>query len=123
MPNFIDRRLNPKDKSLGNRQRFLTRAREELKRTIKDQIKSDKIVDVDAAHGVPMPGRGAGEPTFRPAANTGNREHVLPGNKTFQEGDTIKRPGGGGQGKGGREGAEDGEGNDAFQPWAVVAGH
>ena len=27
MPNVIDRRLNPKDKSLGNRQRFLRRAR------------------------------------------------------------------------------------------------
>ncbi|TIN59637.1 MAG: DUF444 family protein, partial [Mesorhizobium sp.] len=26
MPIFIDRRLNPKDKSLGNRQRFLRRA-------------------------------------------------------------------------------------------------
>jgi serine protein kinase len=43
MPNFIDRRLNPKDKSLGNRQRFLKRAREELKRSIKDQIKSDRL--------------------------------------------------------------------------------
>ena len=32
MPTLIDRRLNPKDKSLGNRQRFLKRAREELKR-------------------------------------------------------------------------------------------
>ena len=55
MPNFIDRRLNPKDKSLGNRQRFLKRAREELKRVIKEQVKSDRIIDVDAAHGVPMP--------------------------------------------------------------------
>ncbi|TIU39703.1 MAG: DUF444 family protein, partial [Mesorhizobium sp.] len=35
MPIFIDRRLNPKDKSLGNRQRFLRRAREELKRSIR----------------------------------------------------------------------------------------
>ncbi|TIX44714.1 MAG: DUF444 family protein, partial [Mesorhizobium sp.] len=34
MPIFVDRRLNPKDKSLGNRQRFLKRAREELKRSI-----------------------------------------------------------------------------------------
>ena len=55
MPNFIDRRLNPKDKSLGNRQRFLRRAREELKRSIKDQITTGKIADVDAEHAVPMP--------------------------------------------------------------------
>jgi hypothetical protein len=30
----VDRRLNPKSKSLGNRQRFLRRARDELKRTM-----------------------------------------------------------------------------------------
>ena len=46
MPIFIDRRLNPKDKSLGNRQRFLRRAREELKRSIRDSIRSGKISDV-----------------------------------------------------------------------------
>ncbi|WP_292406286.1 DUF444 family protein, partial [Mesorhizobium sp.] len=55
MPIFIDRRLNPKDKSLGNRQRFLKRAREELKRSIRDQIRTGKIADVDAEHAVSMP--------------------------------------------------------------------
>ena len=50
MPIFIDRRLNPKDKSLGNRQRFLRRAREELKRSLRDRIRSGKIADVDAEH-------------------------------------------------------------------------
>ncbi|WP_160006127.1 YeaH/YhbH family protein [Rhizobium sp. 18055] len=114
MPNFIDRRLNPKDKSLGNRQRFLKRARDELKRAIKDQIKSDRIVDVDAAHGVPMPARGAGEPTFRPSPNTGNREHVLPGNKEFSAGDRISKPESGGGGGGGH-GSGGGGGDDEFQ--------
>ncbi|TIY09026.1 MAG: DUF444 family protein, partial [Mesorhizobium sp.] len=47
MPIFVDRRLNPKDKSLGNRQRFLKRAREELKRSIRDRIRTGKIADVD----------------------------------------------------------------------------
>ena len=51
MPNFIDRRLNPKDKSLGNRQRFLRRARAELKRTINEQIKSGKITDIPLQEG------------------------------------------------------------------------
>ena len=46
MPIFIDRRLNPKDKSLGNRQRFLRRAREELSGAISEQIRSGKIADV-----------------------------------------------------------------------------
>ncbi|QFY63969.1 YeaH/YhbH family protein (plasmid) [Rhizobium grahamii] len=112
MPNFIDRRLNPKDKSLGNRQRFLKRAREELKRAIKDQVKSDRIVDVDAAHGVPIPTRGAGEPTFRPSFGSGKRQHVLPGNRDYSAGDRLTKPeaGAGGIGKG----AGRGESEDEF---------
>ncbi|MBL0373873.1 YeaH/YhbH family protein [Rhizobium sp. KVB221] len=114
MPNFIDRRLNPKDKSLGNRQRFLKRARDEIKRAIRDQVKSDRIIDVDAAHGVPMPKRGAGEPTFQPAANSGERQYVLPGNKEFSPGDRLLKPDGAGGG-GGRGGAGQGESEDDFQ--------
>lgn len=112
MPNFIDRRLNPKDKSLGNRQRFLKRAREELKRAIKEQVKSDKIADVDAAHGVPMPKRGAGEPTFQPSSGSGEREYILPGNKEYMAGDKLSRPQGGGGGSG--RGAGRGESEDDF---------
>ena len=114
MPNFIDRRLNPKDKSLGNRQRFLKRAREELKRVIKEQVKTDRIIDVDAAHGVPMPTDGANEPTFQPARGSGERNYVLPGNKQFSAGDRLPKPeaGGGGGGRG-RPGT--GESEDDFQ--------
>ena len=101
MPNFIDRRLNPKDRSLGNRQRFIKRVHDELKRSIRDQVKSDKIADVDTAHGVPVPRRGADEPGFRHAADSGERHHVLPGNEDFSVGDRINKPqGGGGQGGG-----------------------
>ncbi len=102
MPNFIDRRLNPKDKSLGNRQRFLRRAREELKRTINDQIKSGKITDVDAEHSVPIPAKGTSEPSFQHAPGSGRKQYVLPGNKEFRAGDRIPKPvlGGGGSGKG-----------------------
>ncbi|UVK56741.1 YeaH/YhbH family protein [Mesorhizobium sp. AR02] len=93
MPIFIDRRLNPKDKSLGNRQRFLRRAREELKRSIRDQIRIGRIADVDAEHAVPMPERGTGEPTFNNARNGGMRQHILPGNRHFSPGDLIPKPG------------------------------
>ncbi|MER9843869.1 YeaH/YhbH family protein [Mesorhizobium australicum] len=96
MPIFIDRRLNPKDKSLGNRQRFLRRAREELKRSIRDQIRAGRIADVDAEHVVPMPERGTGEPTFNDARDTGRRRHILPGNRQFSQGDLIAKPGQGG---------------------------
>jgi uncharacterized sporulation protein YeaH/YhbH (DUF444 family) len=93
MPIFIDRRLNPKDRSLGNRQRFLRRAREELKRSIRDRIRTGKISDVDAAHSVSMPARGTGEPRFEDARDSGRRRHVLPGNEHFTPGDRIAKPG------------------------------
>jgi uncharacterized sporulation protein YeaH/YhbH (DUF444 family) len=98
MPIVIDRRLNPKDKSIGNRRRFLQRAREELKRTIKDQIRTGKITDVDAEHSVSMPVRGTSEPTFRNAGNAGRRDHILPGNRQFEPGDRLPKPGQSGSG-------------------------
>ncbi len=113
MPNFIDRRLNPKDKSLGNRQRFLKRAREELKRTIKERVKSGKIADVDAEQNVSMPARGVNEPAFQPDSNSGERRHVLPGNREFAAGDRIPKRGSGGGA--GNAGAGTGQSEDEFQ--------
>lgn len=113
MPYFIDRRLNPKDKSLGNRQRFLKRAREELKRAIKEQIKTGKISEVDAKHSVPMPVRDTKEPSFRPDVQTGERRYVLPGNKEFTPGDRLPKPGGAGGGL--DRGAGIGEAEDNFR--------
>ncbi|WP_274425833.1 YeaH/YhbH family protein [Chelativorans sp. YIM 93263] len=113
MPNFIDRRLNPKDKSLGNRRRFLKRAREELKRTIKEQVKSGKIADVDDKHSVPMPAKDTSEPSFQNFSGSGQRDFVLPGNKEFTAGDRIPKQGSGGGGKGG--GAGTGESEDDFR--------
>jgi uncharacterized sporulation protein YeaH/YhbH (DUF444 family) len=96
MPIFIDRRLNPKDKSLGNRQRFLHRAREELKRGIREQVRRGSISDVDAEHEVSMPARRTDEPRFQEAGDSGERKHVLPGNREFTAGDRIPKPEGGG---------------------------
>lgn len=98
MPIFVDRRLNPKDKSLGNRQRFLKRAREELKRSIRDRIRTGKIADVDSEHAVSMPARGTAEPSFSDAKDSGKRQHILPGNKHFAPGDRVPKPGQGGGG-------------------------
>lgn len=96
MPIFIDRRLNPKDKSLGNRQRFLKRAREELKRSIRDQVRTGRIADVDREHAVPLPRQGTSEPAFSEAKDSGRRQHILPGNRTFSTGDLIPKPDHGG---------------------------
>jgi len=113
MPNFIDRRLNPKDKSLGNRQRFLRRARDELKRAINDRVRSGKIDAVGEDQVIPIPRKGIGEPTFQRAPHSGRREEVLPGNKTFGTGDRIPRPAAG-SGKG-SDPSSSGDGEDDFQ--------
>jgi len=101
MPIFIDRRLNPKDKSLGNRQRFLRRARDDLKRSIRDGIRSGKIANADSEQTVSIPKKGTDEPRFKEARNSGRREHILPGNKHFAPGDRLPKPSGGNVGASG----------------------
>lgn len=113
MPIFIDRRLNPKDKSLGNRQRFLHRVRAELKRSVQEQIRSGKIADADGEHAVSIPAKGTSEPSFRDARNSGRRQHVLPGNKQFSPGDRMPKPGQG-SGAGSSPGLQDSEDDFRF---------
>ncbi|PWJ73170.1 hypothetical protein C7441_1282 [Pseudaminobacter salicylatoxidans] len=93
MAHFIDRRLNPKDKSLGNRQRFLRRAREELRQVFNKRLKSTRIADVDAGHAVTVSSSTTDEPSFRQAGSTGRRTVVLPGNNVYSAGDRIPRHG------------------------------
>ena len=113
MPNLIDRRLNPNDKNLGNRQRFLRRARAQIKEVVDKSIDRAKVSDAGANGEITIPTRGIAEPRFRHSRRGGERQRIFPGNKEFVTGDRIAKPktGGGGQGK---EGAEDGGGEDEF---------
>jgi uncharacterized sporulation protein YeaH/YhbH (DUF444 family) len=111
---LIDRRLNPKDKSLGNRQRFLRRARAQIKEAVNRSIKDRKVSDVDGGGTISIPAKGIAEPRLRHDASTGRREGVFPGNKEFVTGDTIPKPPAG-SGEGGKEGAAGGSGEDAFE--------
>lgn len=113
MTHFIDRRLNPKDKSLGNRRRFLRRVRGRVKASVDEAIRNRKIADVDRGNKVGVPADGIREPRFRYEPGSGDSQRVLPGNKQFGVGDTIRKPppGGGGRGK---EGSDQGEGEDEF---------
>jgi hypothetical protein len=110
---IIDRRQNPSGKSLGNRQRFMDRAREQLRKAIKENIRQRSISDTQSGETVVIPADGTHEPVFRHDPETGERSRVLPGNKEFRAGDRIQRPSGG-AGRGGHEGSEEGEGEDAF---------
>jgi uncharacterized sporulation protein YeaH/YhbH (DUF444 family) len=110
---IVDRRLNPGGKSLANRQRFLRRAKEMVRDAVRNSAGERSLKDLERGGEVTIPASGVKEPHFRRAGG-GHREHVLPGNKDYLEGDTIPRPRGG-RGGGGSEGSPDGEGEDAFR--------
>lgn len=112
---FIDRRRNPRDKSLGNRQRFMRRARAQIKEVIDRTISEKNIADVADAKKISIPTKGITEPRFRQDQKSGTRERVLPGNKEFVTGDEIPRPQGGGGGAGGKKASDSGEGLDEFE--------
>lgn len=112
--NIVDRRPNPKGKSLSNRQRFLARARVEVKSAVQEALRKRKVADVAQGEKVAIPTRGITEPVFHHSRRTGRNDLVVPGNKEFVRGDEIPRPNGG-DGGGGREGSPDGSGEDAFE--------
>src|SRR5205823_6479548 len=105
---------NPKGKSLSNRQRFLARARAEVKSAVQEALRKRKVADVGHGEKVAIPTRGIAEPNFHHSRRTGRTEHVVPGNKEYIRGDEIPRPTGG-EGRGGSQGSPDGSGEDAFE--------
>ena len=113
MPQFIDRRLNPRDKSLGNRMRFLKRTRTRIKEAVDKAVRERTIGDAAKGGSVSIPSDGINEPVFHDSDSGGDRQRVMPGNKEFVSGDRIDKPKGG-QGGRGRKGADDGDGDDDF---------
>jgi uncharacterized sporulation protein YeaH/YhbH (DUF444 family) len=111
--NIIDRRLNPGGKSFANRQRFLRRARAQVRRAVREASSSRSIKDAGKGGEVSIPAGGVHEPHLRRASQGGARDYVLPGNKKYVTGDTIPRPEqGGGQGS---KASDSGEGEDEFR--------
>ena len=110
---IVDRRLNPKAKSLGNRQRFLRRAKAEIREAVRDAIKRRKVSEVDGGENIRIRSKGLREPSFGLGSNTGERDFVLPGNREYAVGDVIRKPEGG-AGGGGPKGSPDGESEDDF---------
>jgi uncharacterized sporulation protein YeaH/YhbH (DUF444 family) len=112
--NIIDRRLNPKGKSLTNRQRFLRRARRHIQEAMRDVVRGRGIADVADGEKIAIPADDLREPMFHNASEGGVRDYVLPGNKEYLRGDRIPRPEKGGGG-GGSQGSPDGDGEDDFR--------
>lgn len=111
MLHVIDRRLNGRNKSAVNRERFLRRYKEHVRRAVKEMISERSIADMEKGGEVNVPARDMAEPSFRHGRG-GDWETVHPGNHEFVKGDQIERPGGGGGGSGGEPGT--GESADDF---------
>ena len=114
MSYVIDRRLNSKNKSAVNRQRFLERYKQHIKRAVQDAVDKRSITDMERGENVVIPASDISEPVFSHGSG-GERSIVHPGNKEFAQGDRFARPkGGGGGGGGDGEASNSGEGEDDF---------
>ncbi len=115
MSHFIDRRLNPKGKSLGNRQRFLKRARAQIKEAVSKSLRERSVTDLDKGGSITIPSKSTKEPRFRIDGKKGQHSHVHPGNKEFSEGDKIRKPRSGGGSGSGKKASDSGDMEDSFQ--------
>jgi uncharacterized sporulation protein YeaH/YhbH (DUF444 family) len=100
---LIDRRLQGKNKSAGNRERFLRRYKGQIKDAVARAIKGRSIKEIEKGEKVSIPVKDINEPHFGHTQG-GVWEVVRPGNKEYQKGDLVQRPKGGagsGKGKGG----------------------
>jgi uncharacterized protein len=115
MQQIIDRRLAGKNKSIGNRERFLRRHKEQIREAVKRAIDGRSIRDIERGEDIHIPKKDLTEPVFGHGQG-GMREVVHPGNKDFVRGDRIERPkgGGGGGGSGKGQASDSGEGEDDF---------
>jgi uncharacterized sporulation protein YeaH/YhbH (DUF444 family) len=96
---LIDRRLQGKNKSAINRERFLRRYKTQIREAVGRAIKGRSITDIEKGEKVSIPAKDVGEPTFG-HAHGGIYETVNPGNREYLKGDRIARPKGGGGGGG-----------------------
>ena len=114
MSYVIDRRLNGKNKSTVNRQRFLRRYREHIKKAVEEAVSRRSIMDMEHGEQISIPGRDIDEPVLHHGRG-GKQTVVHPGNKEFTAGEHIPRPQGGGGGGGGRgKAGNSGDGMDDF---------
>ncbi|WP_407294811.1 YeaH/YhbH family protein [Stutzerimonas zhaodongensis] len=113
MSYVIDRRLNGKNKSTVNRQRFLQRYRGHIKKAVEEAVGRRSITDMEHGEQISIPGRDTDEPILHHGRG-GRQTIVHPGNKEFVAGERIPRPQGGGGGQGAGQASNSGEGMDDF---------
>jgi len=109
----IDRRLSGKNKSIGNRERFLRRFRGQIRDAVRRAVAGRSIEDIEQGQDITIPRRDVSEPVLSHGSG-GSRESVHPGNRDYVRGDHIERPQRGGAGGPGQGTAADGSGDDDF---------
>ena len=103
---ITDRRGDPPGRGTVNRERFIRRFKDDIKRAADEEFTKRSIKDVGRGGKISIPGRGLAEPHIVHDRDSGNRE--------FIPGDAIERPESGeGEGEGGRDGGESSD-NFAF---------
>jgi uncharacterized sporulation protein YeaH/YhbH (DUF444 family) len=113
MSQYIDRRMNAGKKSTVNRQRFLRRYKNQIKRAVSEAVGKRSITEIDQGEQISIPAKDISEPHFH-RGHGGRIERVLPGNEEFIAGDSIKRHNSEDAGVGGSDASKDGEGEDEF---------
>ncbi|MBI3230107.1 MAG: YeaH/YhbH family protein [Burkholderiales bacterium] len=114
MTYLIDRRLQGKNKSAINRERFLKRYKGQIKEAVARAIKGRSIKEMESGEKVSIPSKDVNEPNFG-HTHGGVWETVSPGNKEYLKGDRVARPKGGAGGKGkGKADNSDSQSEDDF---------
>ncbi|MDX3905359.1 MAG: YeaH/YhbH family protein [Pigmentiphaga sp.] len=110
MNSLIDRRLNGRNKSAVNRERFIRRYKDQIRKAVRELVQERSIEEMDQGGEINLPAKDISEPTFR-YGRGGDREIVHPGNREFAKGDKIDRPRGADEG----DPSEPGEGDSVDQ--------
>jgi uncharacterized sporulation protein YeaH/YhbH (DUF444 family) len=110
---IVDRRGDPPGRGTVNRERFIRRFKDDIKRAADEEFGKRSIKEVGKGGRISIPGRGLAEPHLTHDQESGDRDFVLPGNREYLPGDSIERPPGGESDGQGNE-AGSGEGSDSF---------
>ena len=88
---IIDRRLSGKNKSVGNRERFVRRYKQQIAQAVQRAVGKRDIRHIEQAETITIPRKDIREPLFRHGQG-GVSDTVHPGNSDHVRGDRIARP-------------------------------
>jgi uncharacterized sporulation protein YeaH/YhbH (DUF444 family) len=108
---IIDRRLAGKNKSVGNRERFLRRYKDQINEAMRRAVSGRDIRNIEQGEQITIPKKDINEPVFHHGKG-GRRDTVHPGNQDHLRGDRIARPKN--DGGSGSAASDSGEGDDDF---------